>query len=159
MAALLAFCRRLLAILALRGPFWDATRARWCVRLGVYLYAAVLLGLYLAQDVFVFPGAFFANYWREPYAELWAEEVWLKAADGRAVLAWWCAPAGWSPKDGAILYSHGNGSNLSKRQGAIVRWRRATGRAVLVYDYPGFGKSPGRPTEPGCYSAGEAALG
>ncbi|MBY0229515.1 MAG: alpha/beta hydrolase, partial [Gemmataceae bacterium] len=36
---------------------------------------------------------------------------------------------------------------------------RATGRAVLAYDYPGYGKSEGAPCEAGCYAAAEAALG
>ena len=34
---------------------------------------------------------------------------------------------------------------------------RHLGRSVLAYDYPGYGKSDGRPTEAGCYPAGEAA--
>jgi pimeloyl-ACP methyl ester carboxylesterase len=155
MSSLPARCRAL-------NPFGPSWRGRPISRLALIvceLYAVVVLAMYLAQDLFVFPGAAFANYWREPYAELRAEDVWLRSPAGRDIHAWWCAPPGWSPGDGAILYSHGNGSNLSKRQGAIVRWRRATGRAVLAYDYPGFGKSPGWPSEEGCYDASEAALG
>jgi fermentation-respiration switch protein FrsA (DUF1100 family) len=34
---------------------------------------------------------------------------------------------------------------------------RHLGRSVLAYDYPGYGQSDGRPTEAGCYLAGEAA--
>jgi hypothetical protein len=41
----------------------------------------------------------------------------------------------------------------------VARWRDRLGRAVLVYDYPGYGKSTGQPSEAGCYAAGEAALG
>ena len=42
--------------------------------------------------------------------------------------------------------------------GRAYRWRESLGRAVLLYDYPGYGKSSGHPSEHGCYAAGEAAL-
>ena len=31
------------------------------------------------------------------------------------------------------------------------------GQAVLIFDYPGYGRSGGKPTEAGCYAAGDAA--
>src|SRR5262249_13382155 len=64
----------------------------------------------------------------------------------------------WEPRRAAILLSHGNGSNLSRDPGRAYRWREALNRVVLLYDYPGYGKSSGRPSEAGCYAAGEAAL-
>jgi fermentation-respiration switch protein FrsA (DUF1100 family) len=84
--------------------------------------------------------------------------VTLASADGERIHAWFSVPDGWEPRQGAIHYSHGNGSNLSRISGRAYRWREKTGRAVLLYDYPGYGKSSGRPSEAGCYAAGEAAL-
>ena len=37
------------------------------------------------------------------------------------------------------------------------RWRQELNRAILIYDYPGYGKSTGSPTEAGCYAAVDAA--
>src|SRR5262249_1033980 len=122
------------------------------------LYVGPMVVLFLGQGLQLYPGATFANYDRPPAPELAAEEADLQSAHGETIHAWWCAPRDWKPGHGAILYSHGNGSNLTKRQGAIRRWRDATGMAVLAYDYPGYGRSSGRPSEAGCYASAEAAL-
>ncbi|MFP4281526.1 MAG: alpha/beta hydrolase [Verrucomicrobiota bacterium] len=56
-----------------------------------------------------------------------------------------------------VLYHHGNGEDL-----AFVRARleafRARGYAAFAYDYPGYGRSEGRPTEASLIEAGEAAF-
>ena len=31
------------------------------------------------------------------------------------------------------------------------------GQSVLIFDYPGYGRSEGKPSEPGCYAAADAA--
>jgi hypothetical protein len=81
----------------------------------------------------------------------------LARADGNTIHALWNVPSHWAPGRGAVLYSHGNGGNLSQRWSSIERLRQELGRAVLIYDYPGYGKSTGRPSEAGCYAAAEAA--
>jgi fermentation-respiration switch protein FrsA (DUF1100 family) len=40
----------------------------------------------------------------------------------------------------------------------VVALAKALGVSVLIFDYPGYGKSDGRPSEAGCYAAGEAAF-
>ena len=57
---------------------------------------------------------------------------------------------------GAILISHGNGGNLSFGLASRVSLQRRLKRSILIYDYPGYGKSEGKPSEAGCYAAGEA---
>jgi pimeloyl-ACP methyl ester carboxylesterase len=57
-----------------------------------------------------------------------------------------------------VLYHHGNASNIDGY------WPRAAilfslGANVLVYDYPGYGRTPGSPTEDGIYRAARAAHG
>lgn len=57
----------------------------------------------------------------------------------------------------AILYSHGNGVHLGHYWDRVERlWE--LGYTVLIYDYPGYGRSEGDPTEDGVYAAGQAAL-
>ena len=75
----------------------------------------------------------------------------------RAFHAWWCPIENWQPGQGALLYCHGNAGNLSCRADALALWQRALGVSVLIFDYPGYGKSDGRPTEAGCYAAVDAA--
>lgn len=108
------------------------------------------------EDRHLYRGTKASDGWVPPPDGLPVEELTLTSADGDAIHAWWVAPDGWKPADGAIHYSHGNGGNLSHRGGTLAGYRKF-GYAVLIYDYPGYGKSGGRPTEAGLYAAGEAA--
>lgn len=82
------------------------------------------------------------------------EDVALTSGDGTPIHGWWLArPEG----PGAVLYFHGNAGNLSHRGGSIVKLGELLKTSVLIIDYPGYGKSGGRPSEKGCCLAGDAA--
>jgi fermentation-respiration switch protein FrsA (DUF1100 family) len=153
--------REILAILTLRDvQFWlKSWPRRFCrvLAFGAYAYVGVLIVLLALENRLLFPGATFGQEWVQPAPEIGMHDVELTSADGNTIHAWWTPPKGWKPSDGAILYSHGNGGNLSIRQWTIVQWRDVTNNAVLIYDYPGYGKSSGKPTEAGCYAAVDAA--
>lgn len=56
-----------------------------------------------------------------------------------------------------IVYSHGTSRNIGRYWDRVERmWSH--GFSVLIYDYPGYGRSTGTPTEAGVIAAGEAAL-
>lgn len=59
---------------------------------------------------------------------------------------------------GTILYSHGNGENVSQLLNWADKMRSEYRCNVLVYDYAGYGKSEGKPTAPGVLDDGLAAL-
>jgi fermentation-respiration switch protein FrsA (DUF1100 family) len=99
-----------------------------------------------------------AQSWSEPPPELHAEDVWLDLPTGEKIHAWWCTPEGWRAGAGAVLYSQGYRGNLSQRAEVVGRWLKLLNRAVLVYDYPGYGHSTGKPGERACYSAAETAF-
>ncbi|MEK6237444.1 MAG: hypothetical protein N2C14_22255, partial [Planctomycetales bacterium] len=75
--------------------------------------------------------------------------------DGAEVHAWW-----YPNKDSAtaILYCHGNAGNLSQRGEWVCRWQERLGESILIFDYPGYGRSAGTPSEEACVKAGEAAM-
>lgn len=150
----------LLSVMLLRdAAFWKRSRRRRLARLVLaagYLYVGVLVLLLLLENRLAFPGSM-AFGWTPPPDRLPVEDVELTAADGNRIHAWFAAPPGWRAEQGAVLYSHGNGGNLSWRAGNVWRWRDGVGRAVLIYDYPGYGKSTGSPHEASCYAAAEAA--
>jgi fermentation-respiration switch protein FrsA (DUF1100 family) len=152
--------REALAVLLLRDvPFWVQSPRRRALRLVAalaYTYVGVLLVLLALENRFLFPASSAREEWFDPPAHTDIRDVELPSADGNTIHAWWIEPPGWSASRGAVLYSHGNGGNLSGRGLNIARWSKELGRAVLIYDYPGYGKSSGRPTEAGCYAAGEA---
>jgi pimeloyl-ACP methyl ester carboxylesterase len=151
----------MLAILLLRDvPFWVGSWWRRCARMvagAAWAYVGVLIVLLALENRLLFPGATFGREWYDPPPGLVVEDVELQSRDGNTIHAWWSIPPGWAPEKGAILYSHGNGNNLSGRGGNILRWKNELHRAVLLYDYPGYGRSTGKPTEAGCYAAADAA--
>lgn len=83
------------------------------------------------------------------------EELDLATADGGRVHGWYITPAG-DPK-AYLLFSHGNAGNISGRLPVADELVRR-GSAVLMYDYRGYGRSPGEPGEAGLYADAEAAL-
>ncbi|HVS39934.1 MAG TPA: alpha/beta hydrolase [Gemmataceae bacterium] len=95
--------------------------------------------------------------WHEPPAALQVEDVELTTREGVCIHAWWTAPEGWDPSRGAMLYCHGNAGNVSARGEHLAAWHEWMDTAVLIFDYPGYGRSAGRPSEAGCYAAADAA--
>lgn len=85
----------------------------------------------------------------------WAiEDVWLQTPNGTRIHAWWLPRPG---ATGAVLYCHGNAGNLSQRGQIVAVMSRQLNESVLIFDYPGYGKSEGQPDEAGCYAAALAA--
>ena len=85
------------------------------------------------------------------------EDVHFKASDG-VELNGWFYPAGTNshrPKL-AVLVCHGNAGNISHRLDTCVALL-ATGVNVFVFDYRGYGRSQGRPSEEGTYRDAQAA--
>lgn len=79
-------------------------------------------------------------------------ERWIDTPDGVRLHAWQAGPM-----DGPVLvWSHGNGGNVAGR-GWAVEALAASGLGVLAYDYRGYGRSEGRPSEAGVYADAEAA--
>ncbi len=83
-------------------------------------------------------------------------EVRIPLADNGHVHGWWRA----SPDPGAtLIFFHGNGESLATLGwGGLLDQLAAVSAATLVLDYPGYGRSPGRPSEAGLHAAADAAL-
>src|SRR6266576_6052458 len=60
-----------------------------------------------------------------------------------------------SPTSPGLLWFYGNGETIAAIW-PIVREFQPPGTAVLIVDYPGYGGSAGRATEPALYAAAEA---
>lgn len=85
-------------------------------------------------------------------AKLAYEDVWPVASDGVKLHAWY-VPA--ENAVGTVLFCHGNGGNVSHRLETILLHHQL-GVNVLIFDYRGYGKSEGRPSEEGTYRDAEA---
>ena len=141
------------------GPAVPLTRrarrvaVRWCLFLGT-VYLGCLLVLWSFENSMVFRPLTAAESWNDRSVPP-GRDVWLANPDGTKIHAWWYPPD--RPDAGAILLAHGNGGNLSHRSELALELRRTLGAGVLLFDYPGYGKSVGKPTEAGCYAAADAA--
>jgi len=81
------------------------------------------------------------------------EDVTFVSADGLRLSAWWVkAP----DARGTVLLCHGNAGNISHRLDETHVYQ-SLGFNVLVFDYRGYGKSQGKPSEAGTYADAEAA--
>ncbi len=142
----------------------DSTKARrsWARRLGRLLagiaicYAGVIIVLLFLENWLLFHPIRASEEWLSPPNGR-VQDAELQTADGTLIHAWWCPTEDWEPAQGAMLYCHGNAGNLSHRATAIARWQRELGESILIFDYPGYGRSQGKPSEAGCYAAGDAA--
>jgi uncharacterized protein len=116
------------------------------------VYAVLCAYLYFRQSSFVF----------HPDRDLGAtpkqlrlafEDLTLTTADGVKIGAWYI-PA--DKAAGTVLFCHGNAENIS---GGIetVSLLHKLAVNVLVFDYRGYGRSEGQPTEQGTYRDAEAA--
>jgi fermentation-respiration switch protein FrsA (DUF1100 family) len=85
------------------------------------------------------------------------ENVPFQASDGVELNGWFFPASTNSPRPRlAVLVCHGNAGNISHRLGLCAALL-ATGVNVFVFDYRGYGRSQGRPSEEGTYRDAQAA--
>ncbi|MFC9998920.1 alpha/beta hydrolase [Nocardia sp. NPDC127526] len=82
------------------------------------------------------------------------EDLWLRTGDGETVNAWFVRAVG--EPVAHVLYAHGNGGNIGDRS-PVLALLAAAGFDVLTFDYRGFGRSSGKPSERGTYLDARAA--
>ncbi len=83
------------------------------------------------------------------------ENVEFEAEDGVRLHGWYIAPN--DPRGQVLLWAHGNAGNVSHRTENIALIKDRLGAGVFIFDYRGYGKSAGRPSEEGLYADGRAA--
>jgi len=66
----------------------------------------------------------------------------------------WYIPA--SQARGVVLFCHGNAGNISHRLDSLLLFNKL-GLSTLIFDYRGYGRSQGKPSEQGTYQDAEAA--
>ena len=135
---------------------WKRRVARVAILFAV-VYLLSFGVLLLLEDSLLYHPVSAADDWRAPPKRLAALKDVELLADGNRLHAWWSAPNDWDATSGAVLFSHGNGGNLSWWGRTIEEWHEHRREAFLIFDYPGYGKSEGQPSEAGCYAAALAA--
>lgn len=78
------------------------------------------------------------------------EERWIALDEGLRVHAWYAGAPATAATAPTLIWSHGNGGNIAGRADVLLALRER-GLNVLAYDYRGYGKSEGQPSESGVY--------
>ena len=81
------------------------------------------------------------------------DDVAFVSEDGNPLHGWWLPHP---EASGAVIYCHGNGGNLGDRL-EVLDYLHRLGVHVFAFDYRGYGRSRGVPTEPGTYRDARAA--
>lgn len=80
-------------------------------------------------------------------------DVTVETSDGVNINAWWVPVK--NPR-ATVLFCHGNGGNVSYYLETLKVFKRL-GLSALIFDYRGYGRSQGKPSEQGTYLDAEAA--
>jgi uncharacterized protein len=81
------------------------------------------------------------------------KEIYFKTKDGERLNGWFIPP---SNNRSVILYVHGSGGNIGDRWAVMLPFVKK-GYGFFMFDYRGYGKSTGNPTEQGLYTDVQAA--
>src|SRR5262249_1886607 len=132
---------------------WARRLRRWAT-LAAAAYLLILLAMCFLESRLIFKAVPAAERWQDP-PDPAIVDVHFTTAAGTPIHGWGLAPPG--SRD-ALLLCHGNYGNVSDRGQSLVRLRGVFDWSVLIFDYPGYGKSAGRPSEDRCYASADAAL-
>ena len=85
------------------------------------------------------------------------EDLFFTATDGTKLNGWFFPGETNSPRSALVLlHCHGNAGNIGHRLSTCAALLQ-TGVSVFLFDYRGYGRSSGRPNEPGTYLDAQAA--
>lgn len=131
---------------------------RWLLNLSitaVIAYAVLLLLLFFAQSRLIyFPESDLIA--TPEQVGLTYESVEITTTDNETLHGWFVpAPAANADK-GTVLFFHGNAGNISHRINYLAMLAEL-GYATFIFDYRGYGRSSGSPSESGTYLDAQAA--
>lgn len=132
----------------MKGALKKMQEIMWSVgRIALLAYVGLALFMYFRQSRYVFYPVKGLGV-TPATAGLAYEDVSVKTTDGETIHGWF-VPAGTNAM-GTLLLCHGNAGNIWNRIDAIWLFHDL-GLNVCVFDYRGYGKSTGAPSEEGTY--------
>ncbi len=84
------------------------------------------------------------------------EDAWFEAEDGTKLHGWYVPHA--QPR-GVVLFCHGNGGNITVLAESLRILNQRHRLTVMSFDYRGYGRSEGKPSEAGILQDARAARG
>jgi fermentation-respiration switch protein FrsA (DUF1100 family) len=120
--------------------------------LAVALLAGLLLLMFFENSLIFMPSRHPEGDWQPQQIDF--EDAWFTAPDGTQLHGWYLpveAPRAF------VLFAHGNAGHLAYRAPFLRHLQQDQRVAVLAFDYRGFGRSAGRPSETGVLADARAA--
>jgi len=126
--------------------------AAWRVfRFAAVAYLIILLVLAFFENSFVYPVPLSAADGSPPYG---FEDMHFKSPGGPELHGWFAEAE--NPR-AVILYCHGNAEHVGHNAELLRSLRDELQVSVLIFDYRGYGRSAGRPSEAGVLADARAA--
>ena len=126
---------------------WRLLRTTLLIALGV-----ILVMMFLENRLIFFPSRYPEGEWQPPGLPI--EDAWFDASDGVRLHGWYVAR---SQPLAYVLFCHGNGGNITHRIDVLRAMYDRVGASVLIFDYRGYGRSAGSPSEAGVLADARAA--
>ena len=82
------------------------------------------------------------------------EDVFFLSADQYWIHGWFIP----GTSKYTLLWFHGNGGNIGHRMEEILIMHHSLGINIFIFDYRGYGRSEGKPSEQGVYQDATAAI-
>ena len=130
--------------------YWRGIRVGSGFLIVIFLVLAMLA--FLEKHLIYFPTKYPEGDWNP--SGLQFEDAWFEADDGTKLHGWYC------PRENPrahLVFAHGNAGNLSDRGPYVKFLCDQFGIAMLIFDYRGYGRSEGSPSEEGIYQDAKAA--
>lgn len=126
------------------------------IRVLVLAYIGLTIALYFGQSNMVFMPSKDVSETPKSIG-LKFEDIQIRTKDNVNLSAWFLPAKDNDPiGKGVILFCHGNGGNIGNRVSYLPVFKDL-GLATFLFDYRGYGKSEGQPSEEGTYKDVEAA--
>ncbi len=136
----------------LRPTMTSRRWVRWASLIGVSYLALLGIMMAIEDSLIFFPSVYPEGFWKPE--EFKFEDAWFTASDGTSLHGWYVP----HPQPRAvILFAHGNAGNLSHRAEILELLANRLAVSVLIFDYRGYGRSEGRPSEAGILADARAA--
>ncbi|MBI5901822.1 MAG: alpha/beta hydrolase [Rhodocyclales bacterium] len=127
------------------------------LQIGLLAYAGLAALIYFRQDALVFQAAMDRGFQATPASMgLRFDSLTLTTDDGEKLDAWHVPARNTAGARALVIVFHGNAGNVGHRLD-YLRMFHDLGYASLIFDYRGYGRSSGQPSEDGTYLDAAAA--
>jgi len=120
------------------------------------IYAGSILLIGLKENSYLYYPTQYPDTWTNPPGDVTFQDVFFTIPSGSKIHGWWFPGSHDGP---VILFLHGNAGHLAMRYSLIQFLMKCHPQpgGILIVDYPGYGKSSGKPSEKALFETGENA--